>query len=239
MRKLKLRGIAVVTALTIILTGCQAKQENNVSQEEHNTSVIEQVETTELTENVVVETTPEIKEETTYPTESPTTSETEEVITADESTQTIENFTFFEDAKNEIINYIESEEYQKIKEKGKYYITTGIDFIFFDQPINGIYFDQMTEELKKDVIRDVKSLDEAIMAYYPDYKEDISSKYQIAAEFVSEQYLNVMDAIKKYLGEENYNAVGEIKDQIKEDIGTKTEEGIGYIKDLYNNWKNK
>ncbi len=229
MRKLRLKGIAVVTALTIILTGCQVKEENNVSQENHNTSVTEQIETE------VVETTPEI----TYPEETPTTNETEEIIIADESTQTMEKFTFFEDAKKEIINYIESEEYQKLKEKGKYYITTGIDFIFFDQPINGIYFDQMTEELKKDVIRDVKSLDEAIMAYYPDYKEDISSKYQVAAEFVSEQYLSVMDSIKEYLGEENYNAVGEIKDQIKEDIGTKTEEGIEYIKDLYNNWKNK
>ena len=93
--------------------------------------------------------------------------------------------------------------------------------------------------IKKDIIRDVKSLDEAIMAYYPDYKEDISSKYQIASEFIGEKYLDVLDAIKEYLGEENYNAIGAIKNQIKEDISTKTEEGIGYIKDFYNNWKNK
>lgn len=225
MKKLKLRGIVVVTALSIILTGCQSNQEIIVEKEEQNTSTIEQTEQ------------PTIKEDIQF--EQPIIESTEETIVPQETTQTMENFTFFEDAKQEIITYIESEDFEQLKEKGKYYITTGIDFIFFDQPINGIYFDQMTEELKKDIIRDVKSLDEAIMAYYPEYKEDISSKYQVASEFIGEKYLDIMDAIKEYLGEENYNAVGEIKDQIKEDVSEKTEEGIEYIKDLYNNWKNK
>lgn len=227
MKKLKLKGIVVVTALSIILSGCQTKEAVSIEKTEQNTSVIEQVEQP-------IETLPPIQETT--PTEDIQQSE---IIVPNESTQTVENFTFFEDAKQEIISYIESEEFETLKEKGKYYITTGIDFIFFDKPINGIYFSQMTEEFKKDVIRDVKALDEAIMAYYPNYKESISNKYNIASEFINEKYLDVLDAIKEYLGEENYNTIGEIKDQIKEDIGTKTEEGLDYIKDLYNSWKNK
>ena len=230
MRKLKLKGIVIVTSLAFILTGCQAKQSTEVTKQEPNTSIIEQIEeqnkptVEQIIETPVVEDQPVVEQ----PTEEDTTKE-----------EQTKEFTFFKDAKQEIISYIESEDFEKLKEKGKYYITTAIDFIFFDQPINGIYFDQMTEELKKDIIRDVKSLDEAIMAYYPDYKEDISSKYQIASEFIGEKYLDVLDAIKEYLGEENYNAIGAIKNQIKEDISTKTEEGIGYIKDFYNNWKNK
>ncbi len=223
MKKLKLKGIVVVTALSIFLTGCQTKQSIEVTKEEPNSSITETVEQPSQTETTIIE-----QQE-----------ETQTVETKPEETQTLDNFTFFKDAKQEIITYVESEEFETLKEKGKYYVTTGIDFIFFDQPINGIYFDQMTTELKKDIIRDVKSLDEAIMAYYPDYKEDISSKYQVASEFVNEKYLDIMDAIKEYLGEENYNAVGEIKDQITEDVSTKTEEGIEYIKDLYNSWKNK
>ena len=227
MKKLKLRGIVAVTALTIILTGCQIKEETQINNTPNNSS-IDQVEVITPEQNEYIE--------------EPTYQEDYGFVEQESIEETIpsaQNFTFFEDAKQEIISYIESEEFDQLKEKGKYYITTAIDFIFFDQPINGFYFDQMTEELKKDILRDVKSLDEAIMAYYPDYKENISGKYQIATEFLSEQYLNVMESIKEYLGEENYNAVGEIKDQIKEDIGTKAEEGLEYIKDLYSNWKNK
>lgn len=226
MKTLKLKGIVVVTALTIVLSGCQLKEETQINNIPNNSSQT-QIETT-------------IQEEPTYTEETTTT---EEYAYVEEENTVVEEqlteFTFFEDAKQELITYIESEDFQQLKEKGKYYITTAIDFIFYDQPINGIYFDQMTEELKKDIIRDVKALDEAIMAYYPDYKEDVSSKYQIAAEFIGEKYLDVMDAIKEYLGEENYNAVGEIKDQIKEDVSEKAEEGLEYIKDLYSNWKNK
>lgn len=226
MKTLKLKGIVVVTALTIVLSGCQLKEENQINNIPNNSSQT-QIETT-------------IQEEPTYTEETTTT---EEYAYVEEENTVVEEqlteFTFFEDAKQELITYIESEDFQQLKEKGKHYITTAIDFIFYDQPINGIYFDQMTEELKKDIIRDVKALDEAIMAYYPDYKEDVSSKYQIAADFISEKYLDVMDAIKEYLGEENYNAVGEIKDQIKEDVSEKAEEGLEYIKDLYSNWKNK
>lgn len=214
MRKLNLKNIAIISALTlsITLTGCQSKEEikdNQVpvsSQYEEDNSKIESSNNTEVSM-------PETAKE--------------------------EDFTFFKDAKQEITNYLESEEYEQLKEKGKYYVTTGIDFIFFDEPINGLYFDDLTEELKEDIIRDVKSLDEAIMAYFPNYKENFQTKYQVASEFISEKYLDVLDSIKEYLGEENYNAIGDIKDQLKEDLTEKKDNALTYIKDKYQEWKNK
>lgn len=226
MKRLNIKGIVIVTALTVILTGCSNTQNITTNKENYNTSATEQIEQIPTTEDNTL-----IVEES-----KPTIEETTPVV---EETSEQKVLTYFENAKKEVVQYIESEEFEQLKEKGKYYVTTGIDFIFFDQPIKGVYFDDLTEELKKDILREVKSLDEAIMAYYPDYKKDISSKYQIASEFISEKYLKMMDAIKEYLGEENYNAVGEIKDQIKEDISEKTDEGIDYIKDLYNDWKNR
>lgn len=216
MRKLKIKGIVAVTALAIMLTGCTPTNQT-INNNSNNSSNIQ--ETTEYQEHQI---------ETT----------TQEIPVAQESTQTKENFTFFEDAKQEIIAYIESEDFEQLKEKGKYYVTTGIDFIFFDEPINGIYFDDLTEQLKQDIIRDVKALDEAIMEYYPTYKETISSKYEIASEFLSDKYYDVLDYIKEYLGEENYNAVGEIKDQILGDVGEKADEIVEDIKELYKGWKN-
>lgn len=228
MRNLKLKGIVVVTALTIMLTGCTTTNQT-INKENNNSSITQETiyEDTTKKEDVIIETSPE-KVET-----------TPEIPVAQESTQTKENFTFFEDAKQEIIAYIESEEFELLKEKGKYYVTTGIDFIFFDEPINGIYFDDLTEQLKQDILRDVKALDETIMAYYPNYKEAISSKYEIASEFLSDKYYAVLDYIKDYLGEENYNAIGEIKDQVLGDAGDKADEVIDDIKELYKGWKNK
>ena len=228
MRNLKLKGIVVVTALTIMLTGCTTTNQT-INKENNNSSITQETiyEDTTKKEDVIIETSPE-KVET-----------TPEIPVAQESTQTKENFTFFEDAKQEIIAYIESEEFELLKEKGKYYVTTGIDFIFFDEPINGIYFDDLTEQLKQDILRDVKALDETIMAYYTNYKEAISSKYEIASEFLSDKYYAVLDYIKDYLGEENYNAIGEIKDQVLGDVGDKADEVIDDIKELYKGWKNK
>lgn len=221
MRKLKLKGIVVVTALTITLTGC-TNTNQIINNGNNNSSNIQETITQESTQNE------EVTKET-----------TQEIPVAEESIQTKENFTYFQDAKQEIIGYIESEEFETLKEKGKYYVTTGIDFIFFDEPINGIYFDDLTEQLKQDILRDVKALDETIMAYYPNYKEVISSKYEIASEFLSEKYYDVLDYIKDYLGEENYNTIGEIKDQVLGDIGTKADEVVEDIKELYKGWKNK
>lgn len=241
MRKLKLKGIICVTSLCLILSGC-AKEEIVKKEEslpvEQTTESIQYEESTHY-EEPTIETEPEELNPSieTEPTIVEPTIEESNNITNE--TEAVEDFKFFKEAKEEIKEYIESEEFENLKTKGKYYVTTGIDFIFFDEPINGIYFDQMTTELKKDIIRDVAALDQAIMAYYPNYKESFSSKYQIASEFVSEQYLSIMGSIKEYLGEENYNAVGEIKDQVKEDLSTKTEEAVENIKELYKTWKNK
>lgn len=245
MRKLNLKGIVIVTTLSIILTGCQAKTENVSQNNDYDSNIYieEQVKKDETTN---VETTPSQDIDTYYQEENKVIIEEtqepvfnyEETSPTQEPEENAESFTFFKNAKEEIIEYAESDEYEQIKEKGKYYITTAVDFIFFDEAINGIYFDDLTEDLKKDVMRDVKDLDYVIMAYWPNYKESISSKYQIASEFIGEQYVKVMDSIKDYLGEENYNAVGEIKDQIKEDLGNTASDLWEKAKGKYKEWKN-
>lgn len=230
MKKLNLKGIAVISALTltISLTGCSDsnKQEN----------VTESVSPSSQT---YIEETPIEKEESFNTEKTPIEESSTTTDAPSNEEQTPEEFTFFKDAKQEITNYLESEEYEQLKEKGKYYVTTGIDFIFFDQPIKGVYFDDLTTELKEDVIRDVKSLDEAIMAYFPNYKESFQSKYRVASEFISEKYLDALDAIKEYLGEENYEALGDMKDQITEDLSESKDKALNYIKDKYQEWKNK
>lgn len=217
----KTMTIATITSLSILLSGCAAHEpaKNNSIISTNNDSVSEQkIESPASTKPKESSVSQQVESET------PVSQEKE--------------FTFFKDAKQEISSYLDSEEYENLKEKGKYYVTTGIDFIFYNQPINGIYFTNLKEDAKKAIINDVKKIDEAIMAYYPNYKESIGAKYQVAAEFLSERYYDILDIIRDYLGDENYEAIGDIKDQILGDLSEKKDEAVGYIKDKYNDWKN-
>ena len=54
-----------------------------------------------------------------------------------------QGFTYFEDAKTTMRTIAESEDWEKLKTTGKNYVVTGIDFIFYDQPINGVYFSEL------------------------------------------------------------------------------------------------
>lgn len=215
MRNLKLKGLVAITLSAVLLTGCTAHEDLIINNPR-----------------------PSVSQEQTFEPVIPNNQSQNEESISNEETPSTEEFTFFSDAKKELTEYIESEDFEKLKEKGKYYVTTGIDFIFFDKEINGITFDQMTTEFKIRAMNDIAALDSAVEAYYPGYKESLGSKYQVAAEFVSSKYLDIVDAIKEYLGDENWNALGNMKDQIFGDISTKTDEAIEDIKELYKSWRN-
>lgn len=240
---IKTNAIVAIASLSILLTGC--------SQEMSKTTTIPVKEP--IPSSSVVETTEAPTEETTTqtnnyqysnssPAQNTTPNATEHHSSSSTTTTTpesTEEFTYFKDAKENITNYLNSEDYELLKEKGKTYVITGIDFIFYDQPINGVYFNDLTEDVKSAVIKDVEIIDNAITSYYPNYKESISSKYQIAAEFLNSKYHDVLDSIREYLGNENYEAIGNIKDQIIGDISNKKDEAFDYIKNKYQDWKNK
>ncbi len=226
----KTMTIATLTSLSILLSGCGAHEQaknNSIISTNNNPASEQRVESPDSTKKPESSTTQSSSE-------SPESQKVESETTVSQEKE----FTFFKDAKQEISNYLDSEEFETLKEKGKYYVTTGIDFIFCNQPINGVYFNDLKEDAKKTIINDVKKIDEAIMAYYPNYKESIGVKYQVAAEFLSDRYYDVLDIIRDYLGDENYEAIGDIKDQILGDLSEKKDEAVGYIKDKYNDWKN-
>ena len=56
---------------------------------------------------------------------------------------------YFTKAKEEIKKLLESKEYETAKLKAKEFIKTGVDFIFYGKSINGITFNDITEESKK------------------------------------------------------------------------------------------
>lgn len=156
-----------------------------------------------------------------------------------EETLDTEEFDYFDQAKKEIKELIESEQVEQAKEKGKEYFITGVDFIFYDKEMNGVTFDDLTEEGKKVTLENLETIDGWIMEIAPDYKDKIGEKYQVVKDFVSTTYYDVLESIKESLGEENYSAIQEKKNEIKDSITSTKDKALEKVSEWYQNFKNK
>ena len=214
MRKLNLKGVVIVTAVTAFIAGhlyidkIEEKNHNEYVNNVHNQMVTQQ----------------EIYDNHEFPTR------TEEKDT---------KVTYFEEAKDNLKELAAKDNIDEIKSKGKEYIITGIDFIFYNQQIKGVYFNDLTDDAKKSIIKTLKNIDAAVMEYYPEYKEDISSKNKAAVVFLDEKYIYSLDKIIEFLGEENFEAIGAAKDELKDSVSETFEQTSSYVKKKYNEWKNK
>lgn len=213
---LHLKQIAATLAVGFVLVGCSKENENlsvSSSSQINSTSTISSTPSSTAPSNLE----PENQEETL---------DTEE-------------FDYFDQAKKEIKELIESEQVEQAKEKGKEYFITGVDFIFYDKEMNGVTFDDLTEEGKKVTLENLETIDGWIMEIAPDYKDKIGEKYQVVKDFVSTTYYDVLESIKESLGEENYSAIQEKKNEIKDSITSTKDKALEKVSEWYQNFKNK
>ena len=114
MRKLNIKGAVIVTAVAVFIAGhvYTDKMEQKAANEYINNAQQQMTQQQEIYNNH----------------EFPTREKKEEKLT------------YFDNAKEELKELVKKDNIDKIKSKGKEYITTGIDFIFYDKAINGIYF---------------------------------------------------------------------------------------------------
>lgn len=213
---LHLKQIAATLAVGFVLVGCSKENENlsvSSSSQINSTSTISSTPSSTASSNLEQEN--------------------------QEETLDTEEFDYFDQAKKEIKELIESEQVEQAKEKGKEYFITGVDFIFYDKEINGVTFDDLTEEGKKVTLENLETIDGWIMEIAPDYKDKISEKYQVVKDFVSTTYYDVLESIKESLGEENYSAIREKKNEIKESITNTKDKVLEKVSDWYQNFKDK
>lgn len=213
---LHLKQIAATLAVGFVLVGCSKENENlsvSSSSQINSTSTISSTPSSTASSNLEQEN--------------------------QEETLDTEEFDYFDQAKKEIKELIESEQVEQAKEKGKEYFITGVDFIFYDKEINGVTFDDLTEEGKKVTLENLETIDGWIMEIAPDYKDKISEKYQVVKDFVSTTYYDVLESIKESLGEENYSAIQEKKNEIKESITNTKDKALEKVSEWYQNFKNK
>ena len=237
--------IAYLSLASTLLAGCNSN--NNINQntteyinEETTSEITTEIITTEASTQMTEEsTTTEIKEELTTTENITETETTEEIIAQGTNSSDEQIINEMNNDKNNIELYITQNDIENVKIYGKAFFVKTVDFIFYDKDINGIKFNDLKEETKEDVYNAFCNIDALIMTFSPDYKENIGEKYEIVKDFTSNVYYSSLDKIKQSIGEENYNKIGEIKDNAKENIREGANNAKEYIKEKYENWRDR
>lgn len=159
----------------------------------------------------------------------------------------------FDSIEKDIDNLLQEEKTETVEDKLKGTFVTIVDFIFYDAEINGIKFDDLTDGAKQNILETAHTIDSKIEKKFPGYKETISDKtknaYNKASEVIKKGANSVKNFSKEKLGEENYNAIVEAKDELVyytknafDIVGDVTinlwEKGKSKVKDWYEKFRN-
>ena len=150
-----------------------------------------------------------------------------------------ENFDYFSSDLVEVEAMIQTNQLDQVKRKAKDVFVTGIDFIFYNGVISRVTFDELTEEGKEITMNNLEYLGDMVDRVILGWRDELSDKYSIASEFVGDMYLSVLDKIRWYLGDEKYEALGNIKNQIFGDVHDAYDSVKGRVKSWYEEFRSK
>ena len=159
-----------------------------------------------------------------------------------------------DELNNTLKNIEESTRDENFKDKASSTFISIVDFLFYDGTIKGISFDELTEKGKEKVLEISSKIDVKLEEKCPGYKEKISNStskaYQKASKIIKKGAKNINDFAKSALGDENYQAIIDAKDELvkysKESLNYVTGAGSKVFNDTkdklnewYQNFKNK
>lgn len=159
-----------------------------------------------------------------------------------------------DELNNTLKNIEESTQDENFKDKASSTLISIVDFLFYDGTIKGISFDELTEKGKEKVLEISSKIDVKLEEKCPGYKEKISNStskaYQKASEIIKKGAKNINDFAKSALGDENYQAIIDAKDELvkysKESLNYVTGAGSKVfnntkekLNEWYQNFKNK
>ena len=139
---------------------------------------------------------------------------------------------YFSKAKEEMQRYLASDDYANLKAEAKSIVVTGIDFLFYDGTIKGHTRKELTEKGKESVIKYCEDALLFLDEYFPGFSDTFGSKYTKAKEFLSEKFAYALDKVKEWIGEEEYNTLGEDFKEIGSTI-------VDVLDGHYQGWKMK
>lgn len=159
-----------------------------------------------------------------------------------------------DELNNTLKNIEESTQDENFKDKASSTFISIVDFLFYDGTIKGISFDELTEKGKEKVLEISSKIDVKLEEKCPGYKEKISNStskaYQKASKIIKKGAKNINNFAKSALGDENYQAIIDAKDELvkysKESLNYVTGAGSKVfnntkekLNEWYQNFKNK
>ncbi len=142
---------------------------------------------------------------------------------------------YFSSAKAELQSLNNSSSVDKVKSKGKEYFITMADFLFYGKDINGVHLTDISDKTKSVLWKIFGEVDGQVVKVYPNYKDDLGDAYSTIKDVSSTTYTKAKEKIKETIGEDNYNKVGDTKNNVKE----KAQETYNSAKEKVSNWYQK
>lgn len=124
---------------------------------------------------------------------------------------------------------IENDAIAELRNDATKYFTDTIDFIYYGKEINGFTYDELSDEAKKELLEDVKELDDSIKKFDPEYKENVSNK-------LNQYKTDAGNKLKDLIGEERYEKIGNAKDNAYEYIKNEANDAKEYVKTHSKSW---
>ncbi|MDD2377425.1 MAG: hypothetical protein PHD10_02010 [Bacilli bacterium] len=194
----KISVLFLVIVILLSMSGCNKKEKEIINDVNETTNHI-------VRDNEVVN-----KKEVAMVEEIKTVDEvadTYDMPIDDEMTEK-ETVSYFQTIETKINEYVNKENFEKVKDKVTDLFILSVDFIFYGTEINGVTFNELTEETKTQILRIVDRIDNAIEKKQPDYKIIIKEKTTKIYDNVSERTRKLINKTDNYLnekvGEEKY-----------------------------------
>ena len=93
-----------------------------------------------------------------------------------------------------------------------------VDFLFYDGYINGVTFDELSDNGKRKVLEIASNIDSTIEKHFPGYKDAISTKasnaFNKASEIIKDGAKDLNNFAREKLGEDNYQSIIDAKDEL-------------------------
>lgn len=145
--------------------------------------------------------------------------------------------------KSDIDNCLNSESLEEFKTSVIKKFIIVVDFVFYDSSIGGYTFDELTDTTKQKILEILYDIDLKIESKFPNYKNSLNEKYNIASSFIKEKYNEItkelLEKLKEELGEDNYNDLMEDKDNAIDNLNEGldvVEEYGGKVKEKVSSW---
>jgi len=144
-----------------------------------------------------------------------------------------------EELSDSIDELLSSEKVENFKDKAFDKFSVIVDFVFYDQEINGLKFKDLTKKAQAKLLN-------TTTRYFPHFKEDISNAYSELKNDLKGLLDKIDQGLREYLEEETYEDLQgfseSLKDVAKEawDLGKKyAEKGLQKGLDRFTAWYEK